>query len=159
MGNIEDAIALLANLASKPVLSKAEHTKVKQIMILLKQSGMTNEEISTLSKGRWTPSTVKFYTKGVKASEQSPWQDALALLEDVLSAGLSLDDVETAVAVFHDFKSAGVNLDQVIHLLAEAESASVDVAALIQQQEELRACDLSPKDVAEALALKGELVE
>ncbi len=156
---IEDAASQLVNLADKSTLSKAELTKARQIMVLLKSSGMSNEEISALSKGKWSESTIKGYVKGTKATDPSLWQDALALLEEVISTGLSLDEVEAGVAVFEDLKSKGLSTQQAVDLLVEAQSAAIDIKALIKQHEELRACNLLSKDVAEALALKEKLAE
>ena len=45
--NIEELAKIFVALASKSILSKAEHEEVRQLMQKLKQAGMTNEEIST----------------------------------------------------------------------------------------------------------------
>ena len=45
---------------------------------------MSNLEISKLSAGKWSPSTIKYYTPGVKLTQPSPWQNAVALLEAFL---------------------------------------------------------------------------
>ena len=56
--SIEELVKRFVTLASKPTLSKAEHEEARQLMQKLREAGMSNKEISNLSKGRWTPSTV-----------------------------------------------------------------------------------------------------
>lgn len=55
-------------LAKKPKLTKSERHEAWQLMGFLKQAGLSNDEISELSGGKWSPNSIKFYTKGVKAS-------------------------------------------------------------------------------------------
>ena len=118
---------------------------------------MSNEEISKLSKGKWTPSTIKYYTPGIKSAHPSQWEDSIALLDKLISSGLTLDDVGTAVTVSEDIKSHGINLDSVIDLLFTADTSSLEITALIHQYELLRESSLSPENVSEALSLKEEL--
>lgn len=155
--NIKELAAQLVNLANKPTLSKAEHAEARKLMKFLKEAGMSSEEISKLSNGKWTPSTVKFYTPGIKPAQPSPWQNAVALLDSLISTNMTLDDVETAVTVFEELDSKGINLEQVIDLLLKAESASVDLGTMVEQHKALKEFELSPEDIANMLALKKEL--
>lgn len=155
--SIEELAKKFVALASIPTLSKAQHEEARKLMRQLKQAGMTNEEIAGLSKGKWTLSTVKGYTKGVKAASPNPWQDAVGLLDNLISASMTLDDVETAVTVFENLKSHDIDLNQVVELLLAAHSASLDVTALVQQHQGLSELGLSLKDVAEVLSCKKEL--
>lgn len=50
--DIEEIIKKFVALASKETLSKAEHEEARQLMQQLKEEGMTNEQISKLSKGK-----------------------------------------------------------------------------------------------------------
>ena len=154
---IEEIVHELQNLASKSILSKSEHESARQLMRHLKELGMSNEDISKLSKGKWTPSTVKFYTPGIRPTHPNPWEGAVALLDKLISTELTLDDVGTAVAVSENLKSDGIRLDQVVDLLLVADSCSVEVTDLIRQQELLKEFGLSPKDVSESLSLKDKL--
>jgi DNA-binding transcriptional MerR regulator len=154
---IEETAAKLVILAGKPTLSKAEHQEVVKLMRLLKQAGMSNEEISTLSKGKWSISTVKGYTKGVKAPHSNLWQDAVSLLNDVISSGITLDDVQTALTIHDDVHSYGIDLDQMLDFISAADSASINVVDVIQQHVAMKKLGLSPKDAAEVLLIKKEL--
>jgi phage shock protein A len=157
--NIEELAQTFVTLAGKPTLSKAEHEEARELMRQLKKSGMTNEEISELSKGKWTTSTVKFYTPGIKPAQPSSWQNAASLLDSLISADMTLDDVETAVNLHADLKSSGVSIDQMVNLVCAADSASIDLINLIKQYEEFKKLGISPGNAAEALSLKKELEE
>jgi len=154
---IEELVTKFVMLAIKPTLSKAEHEEGRKLMRQLKKEGMSNEEISELSKGKWSESTVKGYTKGVKASDPSPWQDVVALLNDLISTGIDLEDVDTAVTVVKDLKSRGVSLDNIVDLLLTADSAQITLDALVHQFEELHDAGLSTKAVSDALGLKKQM--
>ena len=155
--SMEELAKKFIALAAQQSLTKAEQEEARQLMRQLKEGGMSNPEISKLSKGKWTPSTIKFYTPGIKPPHPNDWEDAVTLLDKVIAAGLSLDDVETAVDVSDELQSAGISLNQLISLLFAADSASVTVADLVHQYELLKEHGLTPKNVSEALSLKEEL--
>lgn len=155
--NLEELVRKFVALASKTILSKAEHSEARQLMQKLKEAGMSNEEISKLSNGKWSLSTVKFYTPGIKPVQPSPWKNAVALLDSLISTNMTLDDVDTAVTVFEELDSKGINLEQVIDLLLMAASASVGLGTMVEQHKALKEFKLSPEDIANLLALKKEL--
>ena len=140
---IEELAKEFATLAGKPTLAKAEHEEARELMRQLKKSGMTNEEISWLSKGKWTTSTVKFYTPGIKSAQPSSWQNAISLLDSLISASMTLDNVEMAVSLHADLKSSGVSIDQMVDLVCAADSASIDLTDLVEQYEEFKQLGIS----------------
>ncbi len=156
---IEESAKKFVTLADEPTLSKAEHEEVRELMRQLKKSGMSNEEISELSKGKWTSSTIKFYTPGIKSAQPSSWQNTVSLLDGLISAHMTLDDVETAVSLRADLNSSGVSLDRMAELMCAADDASIDLTDLIKQYEEFKKLGISPGNAAEALNLKKELEE
>ncbi len=144
-------------LAGKPILSKAEQGEVRGLMRQLKEEGIGNDEISELSKGRWSASTVKGYTKGIKSSAANPWHNVVSLFDELVAADMTLDDVEAALVVSQELEEHHTGLEQVIDLLNIVDSSSIDVATLIQFHRELEQCGLSLKNVSEVLACKAEL--
>jgi len=155
--NIEELSVKLVALASKPTLSQTEHKKARELMRSLKAAGLSNEEISQISKERWSPSTVKGYTKGVKSPASSPWQDTVSLLNDLISIGISLDDIDTVLTVTEDLKSREVSLTEVIDVLCAVDSAGVDLTTLVNETKELTESGLSMNNVKEAIELKSRL--
>jgi len=157
--NIEELVKKFVALASKETLSKSENEEARKLMGQLKKAGMSNSEISVLSDGKWSESTVKGYTTGIKTSEPSPWGDAISLLNDLISTGMSLDDVDTTLTIDKDLKSRDVGLDDIVEILLAADSASVDVATITQQIKQLKDSGLSLTNVGEVIKLKGSLEE
>jgi len=157
--NIEELAKKFIALASKSTLSKAEQEEARYLMRQLKEAGMSNEEISKLSEGRWTPSTIKFYTPRIKAADPSPWQDTISLLENVISKGMTLEDVELAANVDQYLKNKELTLEQMIDLVIDADSDSVNLRTLVSMHRELKESRLSFKDVAETLSFKKQLEE
>jgi len=123
----------------------------------LKKAGLTNEEISELSNGRWSPSTVKGYTTGIKPLHPNEWDSAVKLLNAMIASGLSLDHVETAVAISDQLQAAGVSLRELVDLLYTVDSSSMETADLCQYYELMKQYNLSPKNISEAVNLKDEL--
>lgn len=157
--NLEESVKKFVALASKSSLSKSEQEDARQLMKQLKAGGMTNQQISKLSKGKWTPSTIKFYTPGIKPAHPTPWDDAIAVLDTLIAVDFTLNDVETAVKVSEKLKSHSVSLDSVIGLLFAADSSSLAVPDLIHHYELFEEYGLSPEKISEALVLKEELEE
>jgi len=156
---IEDVVKKYQFLAGEPALSKAGYKEAQELMRGLKAAGLSNEAFSGLSHGKWTPSTVKGYTGGIKAPRPSPWDSALGVLESAISAGIALDDVETTVAVTEDLAGKGVELMQVIDLLLAVNSALTDLSTVVTLQQSLQKHGLTIKDVADGIALEAQLEE
>lgn len=155
--DLEDTIKQLMYLAGKEVLSKNEHEEVKKIMGQLKKAGMSNKEISTLSNGRWSESTVKGYTPGIKATNPAPWEDVATLLNKIISSGMDFEDIDNAACIPYQLEEQGITLEQAISLLSTAETQSMDLTAMAQLDDELKKHGLSPRDSQETLVLKNEL--
>lgn len=62
--SIDQLATKFVSLAAKSTLTKAEHGEAQKLMRQLKEAGMSNEEISKLSNGKWSVPTVKRYTFG-----------------------------------------------------------------------------------------------
>ncbi len=155
--NIEELIEKFMILASNDILSKTEHEEARKIMGQLKKAGMSNKEISALSNGKWSESTVKGYTPGIKATSPAPWQDVVTMLNKIISAGMDFEAIDNAASLPYQLEEQGVTLEQAISLLDTAETHSMDLTAMTQLNDELKKHGLSPKDCQETLALKSEL--
>jgi len=157
--NIEQLAKRFLALASKPMLSKAELAEARELMRDLKEEGMTNEQISQLSDGKWTPSTVKGYVKGVKPGASGEWQSALTLFDQMLAIDMSLDDMKRALTVHQSLEAAHVDLDEVTELVLAADAASVDKGALVEFYGQLKQHSLSVQNVELVLGFKKGLEE
>jgi len=149
-------IVLLVCLDDRP-LTKAEQKEARDLMRELKKAGVANGEISELSSGKWSPSTIKYYTPGIKPLHPNEWDSAVKLLNAMIASGLSLDHVETAVAISDQLQVAGVSLSQLVDLFFAANSSSMEAADLCHYYELMEQYSLSPKNISETVSLKDEL--
>jgi len=156
---IEELAKRFQVLANRPTLARVEQLEAQNLMQQLKQEGMSNDEISKLSEGKWAPSTVKGYTKGIKASVTNTWQDAIGQFDRLLSLNMALEDVERALVLNQNLEVHHINLDQVVNLLATAEAAFIDIATIVELDQEFQRSGLSPNRVTEALSFKAKLEE
>ena len=145
------------NLAKKPKLTKSERDEVRQLMVSLKQAGLSNEEISELSGGRWAPNSVKYYTKGITVVHPTQCDSVVQLLQELNSHNLTLADVEKTVVTHKHLKPLNVTLDDIVDVVFAAESSSMDIADLIQQHKTFKESGLSPEKLSKFLDAKQHL--
>lgn len=157
--DLEETISELVSLAGKESLSKAELTQARQLMRTLKGGGMSNLEISALSNGKWSESTVKGYTKGVKAKSPSQWQNIAQLLNDVMNTGIGLEDLDTAAMLVEDLKTRGVTFDDMVEIFLAVDSASISLEILVQLAKTIKEGGLTPNDVTDTVEMKKQLEE
>jgi len=155
--DIENLVARFVALAANPLLSKAEHKDAQRIMRALREAGMSIQEISGLSNGRWSESTVKGYCVGIRPPTPDPWNDIKDLLEQLRSRNITLDDVSGALAIDTEAKSLGIRLSQLAGVIAAAKASSLDPAELVNWIKELGEQKLTVRDVGRFLALSHEL--
>ncbi len=155
--SIEDLVKMFSDLANKQNLLKSEHEEARKLMRQLKEAGMSNDEISEISEGKWSTSTIKFYTPRTKATQPSQWQDAVSLLENIISKGMTLEDVELTVNVNQFLKDRELTLEQTSDLLIDADFNSINLRALVNMHEGLKESGLAFKDIAEIQSFKKEL--
>ncbi len=128
-----DALAgRFMTLAKKPKLAKSERNEARQCMVALKQEGLSNEEISELSGGRWAPNSIKHYTKGIP-SPSTQCDSVVQLLQNLNAYGLTLGDVEKTVETYEGLKSHDIPLESITDVLFAAECSSMDIADLMHQ--------------------------
>ena len=145
--NLDELVKMFKALTSKKSLTKAEQKESRDLMRKLKKAGISNGEISELSNGRWAPSTVKFYTPGIKPAHPNEWDSAVKLLNAMIGSALSLDHVEIAVAISSHLQAAGVGLSELMDLIYAANSSSMETVDLCQYYELMTQHNLSPKDI------------
>ncbi len=155
--NLDELVKRFKALASKNSLTKAEQKEARDLMRELKKAGVANGEISELSSGKWSPSTIKYYTPGLKPLHPNEWDSAVKLLNAMIASGLSLDHVGIAVAISDQLQASGVSFSQLMDLIYAVNSSSMEAADLCQYYELMKQHNLSPKDISEAVSLKNEL--
>jgi len=158
-GGLEDIISELSSLARRRPLRDDELKRAKELMIKLREAGFTNAEISELTGGGWSESTVKSYTRGVGVRDPSPRESAWGTLSQMVNMGLTLKDVEVAISVKKSLDSRGVGLEEASELLEEVRKSRVGLRDLIQTYKDLRDSGLTITQISEALTYKSRLEE
>ncbi len=147
----------LKMLAGRERLSALELDRAKSLMVELKQQGMLNPEIVELTGGRWSESTVKGYTKGVRATDPEPWKSAAALFSEMSSMNLTLAEVRQAMAITIELQDMGSSFSDVVSFIEELKQKEISLNQLaegIKLSAELEGIGTSPSEIASFI---GEL--
>jgi hypothetical protein len=138
-------------LASKEKLTASELDRAKALMVELKRLGMSNPEIVELTGGRWSESTVKGYTKGIRATDPEPWKSTTSLFSQMLSRNFGLADVSKAMSLSAELDRMGTSLDNVVSFMAELKQKGVSLDQLadaINLHAQLEAIGTSATEIA-----------
>ena len=154
---LESIIGELRGLSKMKPLPREGVEEAKRIMTRLREMGFTNMEISELTDGGWSESTVKLYTRGSTVKDPSPKNNAMKLLTDIVDRGLTMDRIGEALSLLEELSAKSLTIGDASGLLEEAKRFKVDVAELFRMHKEMRACALTVEDVKNALAYKAEL--
>jgi len=149
--DLESAAKELGMLAGRERLTASELDRAKGLMVELKKLGMANPEIVELTGGRWSESTTKGYTKGVRAADPEPWQSATALFSEMLSKNLTLANVREAMGITAELEGMGSSLGDVVGFMEELKRKETDVDKLKQALDikaQLEEMGSSPGEIA-----------
>jgi len=124
----------------------------------LKEAGMTNEQISKLSKGKWTSSTIKFYTPGIKPTHPTPWDDAISLLLAVDSSSLKMADLIHQYELLKEHGLPPKKVSEALGMKEELENIGLGLDSLISFVELVKNYG-DPEKVIEALSQYKSLIE
>lgn len=149
--DLESTARELKMLASKEKTTASELDRAKDLMAELKGMGMSNSEIAELSGGRWSESTTKGYTKGVKATDPQPWKSTAALFSEMLSKNLTMADVSRAMTIVSELESMGSSLSEAVSFIEDLKKNGANVAQLkeaINIKTQLEQVGTSPGEIA-----------
>ena len=155
--DLESAARELKMLAGKERLTASELDRTKGLMVQLKGMGMSNPEMAELTGGRWSESTIKGYTRGIRATDPEPWQSTTALFSEMLSKNLTLADVSEAVSITTELKGIGSSLGEIAGFVKELEGEGIDVSAFVLLLHDWHEAGLTSVDARSALSYKAQL--
>jgi predicted nucleic acid-binding Zn-ribbon protein len=157
---VEFAIRELQSLAKRHPLKGSDLENAKRFMATLREAGYTNQEISDLTKGAWSEATVKLYSRGTDVKDSTIKHTALNLLSELVSRGLTMNDVQSVLSLKRDLDSAGLKIEDLSLLLGEATRVGIDIKPLVQLFQDVRESlpEASIDDLANIIAYKTELV-
>lgn len=164
IGSLENILSELQSLAKKQPLKGDDLQRAKELMAMLKKSGYTNKQVSELSGDAWSQHTIKLYTRGVirssdnnNSSFPSSKQSAERTISNMVSRGLSLGQVESAISLKDDLESKGLTIENISFLNNEAQKANLDIQGLLQFYNNLKDARLTIAQLSESLKYKNEL--
>ena len=155
--DLESAARELKMLAGKERLTASELDRTKGLMVQLKGMGMSNPEMAELTGGRWSESTIKGYTRGIRATDPEPWQSTTALFSEMLSRNLALADVSKAVSITTELEGMGSSLGEIAGFIEELEGEGIDVRAFVLLLYNWHEAGLTSADARSALSYKSQL--
>jgi hypothetical protein len=154
---LESVARELKMLAGKERLTASELDRAKDLLVQLKGMGMSNPEIMELTGGRWSESTIKGYTRGVRAADPEPWQSTTALFSEMLSKNLTLADVSEAMNITAELESMGSSLGEIAGFVKEIEGEDINVKAFFSLLHDWHEAGLTPTAARSALSYKAQL--
>jgi len=154
---LEDAVRELLRLAGMKPLSSEDLKRAKELMRRLREMGWTNVEVSELTDGGWSESTVKPYTRGVKVKDRNPKGNVTSLFAELVSRGLSVEDVESVLSVGREIEARGVIFDDVAEVLEDSRKQGVDVEDLVGLCRDVKEAALTLPQIKELLSYRADL--
>jgi len=161
--DLESVARELKILAGKERLTASELDRAKDLMAQLKGMGMSNPEIVELAGGRWSESTTKGYTRGIRATNPELWQSTTALFSEMLSRNLTLADVSEAVSITTELEGKGSSLGDIVSFMEDLKRKETNVVQLkeaIDIKTQLEQMGTSPVEIAGFVKeLEGEDID
>lgn len=154
---LEHILRELLSLAKRKPLPEEDLERAKHLLAKLREMGWTNREVSDLTDGGWSEPTVKLYTRGARVKNPNPREKATSLLIELVSRGLSLDDVESFLSLKRKVEAKGVSFDELAEVLEESKKQSVDVKGLVELYKDIKRAALTITQVKDVLSYKAEL--
>lgn len=114
--NLLGVVQRFTNLADQ-IGVKGSDPRVKSLMVTLRRSGFSSEEISELSHGAWGSSLIRQYTDGWQGVDEDLNEQKQVLMNTVselASSGKSVQDVQRFLRLEHSVKMKGSNTDELI---------------------------------------------
>ncbi len=148
--DVESTAKELKMLAARERLTATELDRAKDLMAQLKGMGMSNPEIVELTGGRWSESTTKGYTRGVRAGDPEPWQSTTATFSEMLSKNLTLADVSEAVSITAELEGMGSSLGDVVTFMQDLKRKGTNVDQLkeaVDIKSQLEQMGTSPAEI------------
>lgn len=154
---IDVVVRDLQHLAVRKPLSPADLDKAKGLMSTLRQMGFTNSEVSELTDGGWSETTVKLYMRGSRTVDSTQKKRLTDFLKELVKRNLSLDDVERTLSNIKSIESRGLDLKDVLNFLSDVEKSKIDLRSLIGFYLDVAISGLTAAQLNQALIYKRGL--
>lgn len=123
-------------------------------MRTLRASGLSNEDISRITRGRWTTPAVKKATAGTKVTAPEDERTLMTVLSEVLTQNIPLPELQSATTVYHQI---GTQLPDILELLNQLALHKIPVKDFLDDYVKMKAQELNPQTLKQALNYKDDL--
>lgn len=162
LSDLEDIVSELQFLSKKQPVQDDDLLRVKELMGILKESGYTNKEISTLTREKWSEPTIKLYTRGTN-KDSTPKANATRVIVEMISRGLTFEQVILATSIKSeiDLTEGNVALQDLLNLIEKVKKSSIDISEVIKLFNRLKSepklSSLLFRQLSDLLHYKSEL--
>lgn len=155
---LESAVRALQELGEKrPIRDPEDAPRQEEAMRTVREFGFTNEEGSGLTGNSWSKDTFKEKTRGTEVRDHTTRADAIKLLAQMVSSGLTLADVRLAVSIKSSLDDRNVKLADLAAILQEADKSNIELYSLVSEYEQRAKLGLSLQQIKEVMSYKQEL--
>lgn len=130
--DLESITKELKTLASREKLTALELDRARELMTQLKSMGVTNAEIVEITGDRWSESTLKGYTRGVKTEDPEPWKSTAVLFSEMISRNLTLSDIRKVLTITKELENIGSSPRDVVSFMEGLKEKGTDIDQLKQ---------------------------
>lgn len=133
--------------------------RVRELMCELRRGGFLSREVSELSGGRWSMSTVRDYSSGWGGvADSSEKVGLMGVLRGLASSGCSVEDVSRFLTMERSVRAKGSSFEDVAELDSVLRASGSDPEVLLRMSRELIAWRLSVKQVRERIDFESEMI-
>lgn len=158
--NLEAVIRTLQDLGQKkPIREPEDIRRQEESLRTAREFDFTNKEASILSNGDWGEDRIKKITSGVKVKDRATKEEAIRLLTQMVSEGLTLRDVRAALSIKAVLDKQNASLEDVVSIIRESKESKIPLQALTTDYRQRAEAGLSLLQLKELLSYKQQLDE
>jgi hypothetical protein len=102
--DVERAARELVRLSLEPKWSRDGTAAAYAQMKTLRGSGFSNDDISQLTRKRWSTNSVKKATAGTRVTTPEDEQTTMTILSQIMTENIPLPDLQSAITVLHSLE-------------------------------------------------------
>lgn len=159
IGLIVDTLSSLLELTHLPELLKPQRNQAFNLIKDLKRAGFTNHEIEVLINGRWSESTIKRETRGVKSTSKTEKDAVLQTFSNFTLRGYKPEDAEGYMRTRDLLDEIGLEMNVFLDLLKKLIEHDIPIMDLITLQHRLEQASQSVEDLTNMITKYNNLIE
>jgi len=156
-GQIEQLVLELVSLSKRKPLRGGDKKRAHELMVTLRQSGWTNDDIQRITGGAWSEPTIKLATRGTKVVDEASKQGVVSVVGEFIQSGRTFDDLDRFVSFNKHLESAGLSYDDLLSFITEAQKQGLGHADISRILKDLKVSNIRPDMLSEIHVLVAEM--